>query len=114
MNNETTTDKPSDAASGQNEPVVICDYMSLEHRSTVVTCTNDSELHYLLRWAERLGKVAGKWMYLINIFPVYIGTSGDVLSWIDLRDRALYYKPFLEFINEINILPETKKVSSYG
>lgn len=71
----------------------------LEHGSTVVVCTDDSELFYVLKWAEREGKDFRHVVYCIEKFPFCIATAGDRLGWTDLMDRALYYMPFSEFIH---------------
>jgi len=76
----------------------------LEHGSTVVVTTNDAELCYVLKWAERQGKSVSRWMY-DHVFDANnqhfcLSLSGDVVGWQDRMDRALYYKPFSEFLDE--------------
>ena len=76
-------------------------YKSLEHNSTVVACRNDSEMFYVLKWCERMGKKVSRWMYDRNEFPFCVSVNGDIVGWTDQMDRALYYKPFEEYVNDI-------------
>jgi len=90
------------------KPLVMPEHKSLEHASTVVVTTDDSELWYVLKWAERQGKHVAKWMY-DHVFnsdnTVFcISTAGDMVGWTDQMDRSLYYKPFDEFLGDMTTL----------
>ena len=77
------------------------EYKSLEHGSTVIVAENDSELFYILKWCERIGKDVGGWMYNNDGYPFCISVHGKIVGWTDKLDRALYYKPFSEFLADI-------------
>lgn len=80
----------------------MAEYKSLEHGSTVVVCSNDSEMFYFLKYAERIGKDVSRWLYDHDEFPVCLSVSDDIVGWVIELDRALYYKPFNEFLADIN------------
>ena len=77
------------------------EYKSLEHGSTVVVTNNDSELFYVLKWCERVGKDVGGWMYEQDEFPFCVAPAGKFVGFSRQMDRALYYKPFSEFMSDI-------------
>lgn len=83
------------------ERLVMPEYKSLEHGSTVVVCENSFELFFVLRWAGFVGKGVSEWMHERDTFPFCVAVAGDLLSWTDRMDRALYYKPFTEFRSDI-------------
>ena len=74
---------------------------SLEHGSTVIVARNESELFYILKWCERVGKDVGGWMYDNGGYPFCISVHGNIVGWTDKMDRALHYKPFAEFLADI-------------
>lgn len=75
-------------------------HKSLEHGSTVIVCNDSSELFYVLKWCERVGKDVSGWMYDRSEFPFCISVHGQIVGWTDLMDRALYYKSFEEYVND--------------
>ena len=79
----------------------MAEYKSLEHGSTVVVIRSRPELCYILEWCELNGKLATEQMYSVDSFPICVSVHGDTVGWTDLMDRALYYKPFLEFVGDI-------------
>ena len=79
----------------------MSEYKSIEHSSTVITCNNDSELFYVLKWSERSGKHVVSWMYERDKFPFHVSVHSNIVGWTDLDDRALYYMPFSEFIDSL-------------
>jgi len=79
----------------------MADYKSLEHGSTVIVVKTRPELCYVLEWCELNGKHTSKFMYSVDSFPICLSVDGDMVGWTDRMDRALYYKPFLEFIGDI-------------
>lgn len=85
----------------EQQRVVMPEHQSLDHGSTVVVTNTDSEMFYILKWCERQGKKVSGWMYDHNEFPFCISVSGGIVGWTDRMDRALYYKPFSEFLSDI-------------
>ena len=76
-------------------------YMSLEHGSTVVVTNNESELFSVLDWCEMKQKLTASYMHNVINFPMCFAVDGDVVGWTNQMDRALYYKPFAEFLSDI-------------
>lgn len=77
-------------------------YKSLEHGSTVVVATNEHELAYIRSWCKQAGK-GNPYLGDAESFPFCVSTAGEQAGWTDRMDRALYYKPFSEFLADINV-----------
>ena len=74
------------------------EYKSIEHGSTVVVATSRMELAYLLAWCDENNKEVAHFMREVTDFPYCISLNSDVVGFTKQMDRALYYKPFSEFL----------------
>lgn len=82
------------------ERVVIfsSEYKGIEHASTVVVCKNRPEFEYVKAWCIENGK-SSPYLGYPKDYPFCIGTKEG--SWTDSMNRALYYKPFEEFLADL-------------
>ena len=72
-------------------------HKDIEHGSTVIECTNDSEVFYVLSWCTDMGKQFPSWMWERFNSPICLSVNGKFVGFTKLMDRALYYMPFSEF-----------------
>ena len=81
------------------------EYKSIEHASTVVVATNIMELAYLLAWCDENNKDVAHFMREVTDFPYCLSLNGEIVGWTNQMDRALYYKPFSEFLADTTDSP---------
>ena len=79
----------------------MAEHKSLEHGSTVIVATNSYELAYIMAWCVKMRKSITPFVSGYDVFPFCISVSGQIVGWTDRMDRALYYKPFMEFVDDI-------------
>lgn len=72
----------------------------IDHVNNVVVCENDQEFRYMISWCNENDK--GLPFSGDPTFPICIGTGQELAGWTQSMDRALYYMPFLEFIQKVN------------
>ena len=75
-------------------------YGSLEHGSTVISCKNQAQAAYVIAWAEEKGKIVTKAIKELKA-PVFLSVCSGVVGYTNLKDRALYYKSFSEYLYDI-------------
>ncbi len=80
---------------------ILNDRISLEHGSTVVVVNNKVELNKVLNWCKEKDKIIIDWFNKVEKFPLCISVASDIVGWTDKMDRALYYKPFEDFLKDI-------------
>jgi len=94
-------DEVESAGCEYGRPVAVMpEYKSLEHGSTVIVANNAHELAYLISWCKEAGK-GEPYLGDVEKFPFCVSVSGELAGWTDRMDRALYYKPFSEFLSDI-------------
>ena len=74
------------------------EYKSIEHGSTVVVCKDICEVAYVKAWLKKNDKLP-TFLGDSEVYPFCIGTKDG--AWTTSMDRALYYKPFEEFISDL-------------
>ena len=67
----------------------------------VIVCNDTSEQAYLLDWCERKNKKVSDWMFKNKEFPICYGCNGEIVGWIRLMNRAIGYKDFRVFYNQL-------------
>lgn len=75
------------------------EYKGIKHGSTVVVCSGLPEFRYLSAWCEVYGKLNLSLMKDPEAYPFCVATKDG--GWTDRMDRALYYKSFSEFLDDI-------------
>lgn len=72
--------------------------MNLHHPYTVVKISNKRQLAYFLAWADETGRKCLNAFRIWEEFPLFLGTSGDIVGWTDRTDRNLKYESFADFV----------------
>jgi len=63
-----------------------------------ITTNNSQELLYVLSWAKEQKKDVGPYMWNTKNFPYYLTVDGNIVGWLDRRDRAIDYISFNDFL----------------
>lgn len=69
--------------------------------TVVIVCRNTSEQAYFLDWCKTKGKHVSEWMIDNKRFPICYCGKGEIVGWLREMDRAIGYKEFRVFYNEL-------------